>query len=166
MPRVGDLEIDQDLRFEERELRIERFAWCLMLLIVMAAILGLFGTGVLDRSDAYGTGMSLRYSRFERMSSPTMLEVTVAPTTLQNGLVSIWLSREYAASFEITSVTPPPESAFSAEDRVIYIFRAESDAPAKIIFHLRVSEGTFGPVAARMGVLSGGEAGFWQFVWP
>ncbi|MCW5976603.1 MAG: hypothetical protein KIT09_00930 [Bryobacteraceae bacterium] len=98
MQRVGDLKIDQDLQFEGAELRIERLAWCLMLLIVVAAMLGLFGTGLLNRSSAYATGIELRYSRFGRMNSATALEITASPEMAQDGLVKVWLAREYAAS--------------------------------------------------------------------
>lgn len=166
MQRVGDLEIDQNLRFENLEWRVERAAWALMSLIILAAILGLFGAGLLNRSEAHGEGIKVRYPRFERVSSPTVLEVTVAPAMVRNGVVQVWLPREYAASLEITSAIPPPQSGITTEDRVVYAFRAKPGAPASIVFQGRFAEGTVGFVPVRVGIVSGGEASFWQFVWP
>ena len=166
MQRVGDLEIDQDLRFENAEWRAERAAWALMSLIILAAILGLFGSGVLNRSEAYGEGIKVRYPRFGRVSSPTALEVTVAPALVKDGVVQVWLPREYAVSLEITSAIPPPETGTSTEDRVVYAFRAKPGVPANIVFQGRFAEGTMGFLTARIGIISGGEANFWQFVWP
>lgn len=41
---VGDVELAQDLAFHRRELRAERIGWAVMLMIVLLALLGLFGS--------------------------------------------------------------------------------------------------------------------------
>jgi hypothetical protein len=47
--RHGDLEIQEDLPFQRREWLVERVAWGVMALLIVAALLGLFGTGPDDR---------------------------------------------------------------------------------------------------------------------
>jgi hypothetical protein len=166
MKRVGDLELDQSLGFERAELRVQRFAWKLMLLVIAGAILGVFGTGLLDQAVVHGDGIRVRYSRFERANRPSSLEITLTPESVQNGSVSVWLALDYARKFEITSITPAPDSAASKGDRVTCTFRANRNAPVTVVFHLRAGRGTFGIVGARMGAVSAGEVAFRQFIWP
>lgn len=166
MKRVGDLELDQDLRFERAELRVQRFAWKLMLLAIVAAVLGAFGTGVLNQAVLHGDGIRVRYARFERVDRAGRLEITLPSNAVQDGAVSLWLARSYASKFRITSITPAPESATSNGDRVTYTFRANRNAPATVVFHLRAGRGAFGIVEARVGAVSAGEVAFRQFIWP
>lgn len=166
MQRIGDLEIEHDRRFDRTEFRVERAAWWLMLAFVTAAMLGIFGTGPLNRSQATGGGITVHYSRFERMSSPSTLEVEVAPAIVRDGLMQIWFSRDYAESFEFSSITPPPEFGTSSGDHFVYAFRVKPAEAATIVFQLRVSEGSIGFLTGSLGVVSGGEVRFWQVIWP
>ncbi len=45
IPRVGDLDIEQDLDFERRQWHVQRVGWVVFLLILLAAFVGLLGTG-------------------------------------------------------------------------------------------------------------------------
>ena len=56
--RVGDLEIDQDLRFQKREWAFERASWVVMALVVLAGLLGLLGRGPMsDQTAVSGDGL-------------------------------------------------------------------------------------------------------------
>ncbi|HET8720461.1 MAG TPA: hypothetical protein VFM24_00430, partial [Nitrospira sp.] len=45
------IQFDQDLRFQERIWRIERVGWLAMAAILFAAVLGLFGRGLLSQAS-------------------------------------------------------------------------------------------------------------------
>jgi hypothetical protein len=47
VPRVGDLEVDQNLEFEKVFWRAQRIGWGVVALVVLAALLGVFGNGSL-----------------------------------------------------------------------------------------------------------------------
>jgi hypothetical protein len=46
--RAGDLEVEQDLDFQQRTWALERAGWIVMLLIIAAALAGFFGGGPLS----------------------------------------------------------------------------------------------------------------------
>ena len=68
MKQVGDLEIEQDLGFEERAWRVQRVSWFIMFLVIALALIGLFGTGPLSsaRTGSSGDEFSANYERFAR----------------------------------------------------------------------------------------------------
>lgn len=160
------MEINEDKSFEKSEWRLQRLGWAAMAGIAVAAALGFFGPGLLNSQEASGDGIKVRFSRFERMNSPAPIKVSVDSGAVRGDLVQIWFSLEYANALEIRGATPPPESGLTAGDRVVYTFRAKPNQPATITFHSRLTEGTAGFLRGRIGLVSGGETEFWQFVWP
>ena len=96
-----DLELVQDLALEEREWTIQRIGWLLMALVVVSALLGLFGAGPLSsRVIASRDGrFKLEYDRFERYQSPSRLLVQLRA----NGQAKarIWLSRNFIESVKV-----------------------------------------------------------------
>lgn len=64
--KVGDLEISQDLKVEQRQWRVERVSRVVLVLLVVAALLGLFGPGPLSWSRAEDGALSTEYQRFGR----------------------------------------------------------------------------------------------------
>lgn len=55
--RVGELEIEEDLDFQRRMWRLQQIGWALLVLVVVAALLGLFGKGPLSRAVASRVGV-------------------------------------------------------------------------------------------------------------
>lgn len=50
--RVGDLEVPQDLGFQRRACTFERIGWVAMTLVLLAAIVGVWGEGPLAQAEA------------------------------------------------------------------------------------------------------------------
>lgn len=50
--RKGGLEVSQDLNFQRREWVVQRVGWVVMAVLLVAALLGLFGPGPLSKSIA------------------------------------------------------------------------------------------------------------------
>jgi len=73
--RVGSLEIVQDMTFQRRAWVVQRIAWVVMLLIVVAAVLGLFATGPLSGTTAKTDDgvLTIEYGRFARHDAQTDL---------------------------------------------------------------------------------------------
>ncbi len=160
----GDFELDEQPSRTERLWRIQRIGWVAMLLFVAGAILGLFGAGPLDHAYVRRNGLEIAYSRFQRMTSEANLEVTVlrAPADMTR----VWVDQNYIGQFEISSVTPQPESTASSSGQVRYAFRSKAGERLVVSIRLRASEGTFGPVTGKLGVDDVGEAAWWQLIWP
>jgi hypothetical protein len=122
--RVGELEIAEDIRFQEREWKVERIGWVLLALIVLLALAGLFGTGPLSSAsvdDADGA-LTVGYERFIRHDGRSTLTIDVTGDQASNGEIEIWLSQEYLDAFELQNVSPQPADVIGAGDRTIYVF--------------------------------------------
>ena len=75
--RTGDLQIDQDLDAQRHHWIAERVGWTVITLVILAALLGLFGSGWLSEASV-GTpegALRLEYSRFGRFLAPMTLRL-------------------------------------------------------------------------------------------
>ena len=136
-----------------------------MLAIIVAALIGLLGAGPLSSAMAEAGPLQLEYSRFERRHAPTELEVSVASSAVSQDQVEVWLSSDYLARIEITSIVPEPEEVREADDRVIYRFSIDDQVQAPRI-HFALEHDDPGPTTGHIGVIDGPELTFWQFVYP
>jgi hypothetical protein len=164
--RVRDLEIDEDLDFERRSQRVERIGLVVMGLVVLAALLGLLGSGPLSHATAVGTGVALDYDRFTRFQTDQTLTVHVAPPATGRE-VRLWLDREFLDAVRLDAVLPPALRVEAAPDRAIFVFAvAEPARPLRVT--LRLQPERIGPLRGRAG-LEGPAAAtvrFRQFVLP
>ena len=73
--QVEDLQVGEDLAFQERQWKVERIGWALMALIALAGLAGLFGGGPLSAATVGGDNLPLEvmYGRFVRHRTPTEL---------------------------------------------------------------------------------------------
>jgi hypothetical protein len=125
MQRLGDLEIDQDLTFQRREWIGERVGWAVLVLIVLAASLGLFGSGPVSRATAEAPGrLRVEYARFARSQTSETLTVHLESAATAAGEVRVALDREYLERSRVESVVPQPLRVEGRADRLVYVFRA------------------------------------------
>lgn len=162
---VGDLEHERDLRFQHRQWTVQRVGWLVMVLIIVAAFLGLLGAGPLSSSTAAMGPLQLQYLRFERRHAPTELEVSVASSADSQDQLELWMSSDYLSRVEITSIIPEPEEVIEAGDRVVYRFNV-NDQMGTVSIRILLEPDDPGLGTGRIGVAGGPELEFWQFVYP
>ena len=161
----GDLELDQDLSFQRREWTIQRAGWLVMATLLVAGLLGLFGTGPLGTATAEAGPLQLQFARFERRHAPSELEVVVERTAVSQDQLEIWFAADYLAGTEITSVMPEPVEVRVTDDRLVYRFSVDDQARThRILIALEYDE--LGVATPHMGLVDGPELTFWQFVYP
>jgi hypothetical protein len=70
--RIGDLEIEEYIGFQRRDWAVRHIAWAILALVVLAALLGLFGNGILSKANLGDDEMPLQleYERFGRYKAP------------------------------------------------------------------------------------------------
>ena len=148
--RVDDLEIGQDLEFQRREWTVERIGWAAMAVIILMALLGLFGTGPLNNTSIESQDGLLRvdYDRFARRKAPTLpLKVYIESSAAQDGEAHLWLDRNYLEGFDIHRITPQPDSVIADQDRLTYVFElGEQGQLIQVTFLLQPEQ---------LGVISG-----------
>jgi hypothetical protein len=163
---VGELEVDQELDYQQREWKAQRVGWAVMLLIILATLLGLFGRGPLSRASIGGDPLKLEYERFTRHASPTQLTVHLAPGVAgKDGKARVRLRRDYMQGVRIEHITPEPESVEASEDALEYVFEvADPSHPVTAVFQLEADK-----MWSRSGHIALGDGQplrFTQFVFP
>lgn len=167
IPRVGSLEVDQDLAFEHRLWTVERIGWGLMLLAAVAALVGLLGPGPLTYLTAGPEGGPLwvDYYRFQRVQSPDEIQVHLGPGDRDNREVRLWIDRQYLDNVELEKVTPQPWRVETGPDRLVFVFhRSEPDKTAAVRFRFLPRQP--GSQRARVGLEGAAPVEFSQFVYP
>jgi hypothetical protein len=167
MQRVGDLEIDQDHDFQRRSWRLQRAGWIVLSLVLLAGLLGLFGSGPLAHATAGAPDSPLRleYDRFGRFDAPSTLTALIRPSTARPGEAILHLDRGFTDHFQIERVRPMPERTEAGPDHSVYAFRVTGpDEPVRVTFRLRPDR--IGPQTGRARVDGSSWLTFTQFVFP
>lgn len=168
--RVGDLEINENLKFQRRDWAVQRIGWAVMAVFVIAALLGLFGgTGSLRGEAKGGSGdaaVSVSYERYLRFMKPTTLEIQVGEEAGKNGKISVWVDRRYLDGLQIQQITPQPSSAKSGAERLTYVFEVDDPDKATTVSFDLLPQQKFGVLKGRVGVGDGEPVSFGQFIYP
>jgi hypothetical protein len=160
-----NIELDPNGGSSEWAWRAQCAAWCVLLLFLAAAVLGYFGVGPAERAEVSGPGgVRVQHSRFQRMTRTAPLELRLANAATDQ--VQVALERAYLDRFEITGITPEPESSTATAGQVLFGFRAVPGQPFTARFLLRPAEGTYGRTAGNVVVAGAGEVRISQWIWP
>lgn len=167
LQRVGDLELAQDLAFQRQQWRVQRIAWAGMAVLVLAALLGLFGRGPLSRTSASTAGVPLTidYDRFVRAGDRTDLVLHLGPGSADGPRLRCWLASDYLDRLQLEQITPRPEAIEVGPSRHVFVFlRTDGEEQARVVFHFQPTR--MGPLSGRAGCGDGPEVVFSQFCYP
>lgn len=165
--RVGDLEIDQDLRFQRRDWRAQRIGRTLLLLVIVGALFGAFGRGVLSHGRAASADgrLEVEYERIVRHGANARVVLRVRGAAPADSSVEVWLDAAYASGLTVEHMTPEPELARTAADRLVYRFRLEKPtAHAEVVVH--TVPVTIWRRRGAIGIVDGPTVQFVQLVLP
>lgn len=158
---LQDVETEPRLRFQAREWRFTKIGWALMTTVVVAALLGLFGSGPLARRRtlAGDGGFAVDHPRFSRRLARDEVRVQFARSeeALRVGIGQAYLSRA-----RIDAIQPPPDAVVLSPDGLTYVFTTDGQG----------GEVRFSVEPQRAGLLLGEitiekqTVAFRQFVYP
>jgi hypothetical protein len=148
---------EEHIRQTRREWVIQRVAWVIMVLILIAALIGFFGNGPWSKRTAMSEdgGLSVEYQRVIRFQAQTELQIRLeaegdSPATLVIG-------EGYLEHFELKSVVPEPETQQAGEGELILTFRPlRASEPVEVTVRAKVEE--LGQVAGVFTLQTGGVA--------
>jgi hypothetical protein len=123
--------IQEHMAFQRRTWIVQRAGWLVLGAIAIAAILGLFGGGVLSERTATGPGMNITYERFERVTH--VAQFTITFTAGPGGERRLHLGRAFQKSFEISSIQPTPLRSAAAADGLDLTFAAASGNTSQVV---------------------------------
>ena len=153
------MEIDSDVKFQRREWIAQRIGWIVIAAVVLAALVGTFGTGPVSRASAQAPGLQLEYERFVRWRQSMKLRCLVSETKPET---QVAISRDYLDSVQIEQITPPPVQAESAGAWLVYRFAGP--APMAVTFSVKAEE--FGYLPGAVRIPDGEAVSFRQFIYP
>lgn len=136
-----DLCLDQetDRRFQLKWWRIERVAWIVMLLVVVAALLGLTGRGgPLSMADTKSGSVTFSYPQFSRWQTATALTAELSGADTSVG--KMVLPQAFLEHFSVESISPRPTKVVALSDGQMFEFELDGKGAKTIQFSLRASE--------------------------
>ncbi|WP_318932674.1 hypothetical protein [Sinorhizobium medicae] len=110
-PPVRDdgLQIEEHRTFQESFWRAERVSWVIFGLMLIAALLGITGSGgLLERQIITVADGSVDVPRFSRWEASDVLQATLAGGGAERRLT---LSPEFFRTFQVEDIDPPPIAA-------------------------------------------------------
>jgi hypothetical protein len=120
--RMKGIELQQDLEFQKKEWSAERWGWAVGLLLLLAALAGVFGKGPLSEASRQEGPLLVEWERVTRYDSPTQMSVRVSPGQAGQETIAIWMERRYYEMLEVQSISPEPSSMRVEGDRLVVEF--------------------------------------------
>lgn len=167
VPHHGDLEIDQDIAFQQREWRAQRVGRIAMLAIILAALAGVFGAGPVSSASVRTPDGRLRleYDRIARHGAPEPLRVHVGPRASGDSVIDLWIDQRYMHGLVVRGISPEPTQVWAGDQRLVYRFHlADPSRAADIVF--QVDADKLWSRRGAMGLVNGDSIRFRQFVLP
>lgn len=155
--------------FQRRKWVVDRVAWAITALILVAAVLGLWGSGPLNRTEATSADgqLSVTYDRFARHLGSSTLEVRIGPEAAVNGTVGLEIDSEFLLDNQIRSTTPEPATVTARGDFLVYEFPVESPEAMTVRFDLRPDPDAWAALQeVRVRIAPGRHVQFRQLVYP
>ncbi len=150
------------LRFEYQ---LRRFGFIFLLLIVFAAMFGIFSHGYLSDTRLANDDHTLTvdYEKFNRLMSDTDLKITA--TTSPGKPNRIILGGDFMNSFRIDTLQPQPDNMYSLNGKMAVEYKAPA-AGAEQTLWLSLTPMKMGAVKSTISVDNGPEISFRQFIYP
>lgn len=157
------LEIREHPAMARRIKAAQRIGVLLLVMLLVAALLGLFGLGgPLAQARVTQGAIEVTYPRFARHLAPTAIEVAVA--RVAGDTVTLTVRGELAGAFHADTILPRPDQVATTGDETVYRFAAVPGQSHRIRFDGQME--AIGPVAGAMRVDDGPAIALDVFVYP
>jgi hypothetical protein len=160
------LELATDDAFQHMEWRVQRIGWLVWAMLLLAALLGLTGSGWLSSEEVTSEdgAITVRYDRFLHYHKPTQLVIDVKRSE-SNGQWQLKVARSLLDQLQILRIEPEPERREIAPDEIVYTFLHSAGAPAgKVVFHVEYER--YGSAQGTISLVGSGPVDLKQFVFP
>ncbi len=158
------LQIDSDMQQQHREWKMQRIAWVLLSVLLIAVLLGAFGRGgpisTASKTSADGR-LRIDYERFVRNHTPDKLQLAFQA---QSETARVKLSGEYVRKIRIEHITPTPVRASSDQDGIVLVFDTRPAAMTQAAIHFSPEE--IGKLEGWIALDGRQPHAFNQFVYP
>jgi hypothetical protein len=124
---------EAEYEYHRREWIAQRIGWVVLVLLLVAAVSGLFSSGPLSHTTAQAGSNQIEYERFARYSARTKLVVATSSTAVLVGNLPVQISRSFIDAHRIESITPEPKTVSAMGDAIEFVFDGST---RRIVFRL------------------------------
>lgn len=154
----------EDMAYQLKVWRFERWGWSTFVLFVALGLLGLFSRGLISSQDVRSGDATVRveYEMFHRNGSTNSMKISVRTTP--ESMVELDMTGELLDGFSIETIQPQPLYARSSAQGIRWRMQADSQGQANLYLTLRGD----GLGLFRSGVRSAGSSDvkLTQFIFP
>jgi hypothetical protein len=161
----GALEIESDDTFRRRESAAESVGWLLLVLVLLAALVGLLGPGPLSAGQARSPSgrVSVHYQRVAHREADDTVTIELARDAGDTALLTIGLGGDWLEELDLRGITPEPSEQVGTPDGLELRIPTSGSGRVRVVLALRT--GDLGTTHATVRV-GGEDVSFTQFVLP
>jgi hypothetical protein len=162
------LEILEDMQFQERDWTRERVGWIAIAVILLVAVLGGFGHGLLGyRSVADGEGkLNVTYEQVARRGGVTNLDVTITAGAIVGDRVQLHLPDGYLDHIDIEAITPEPAESLPDGEGIVFEFQLDDQTPGDVTIRFDLRPDQVGTAEATVELVDHTSVRFEQLLLP
>lgn len=124
--------------FQRRFWAVQRAAWIVFALILIACLLGLLGRGGLFSTTIVGSfGGTIEIPAISRWNAPDEMRVGLPASDRDQ---TFFVDPRFLEAFSIDSIDPPQKATVRRNGRIGYVFASDPSAVAKIVFRLQTQQ--------------------------
>lgn len=158
------VEINEHYASQVRTWRAQRVGWCVLVAVLVSAVLGGFGPGVLGTvRELDNTGLQLQYDRFVRYEAPATLHVDLPAANADEQ--DFFVDAAWIEGVHLETVQPEPVRVRIEGQRVRYTMGVQRGGPpTRVSLHFEPEAP--GTLEGSVALESGGPLLISQFVYP
>ena len=156
--------VREDMAYQVKVWRFERWGWYILVILVLLALLGLFSRGPLSSREDHGIDGKIRvqYEMFHRNGTSTPMKLSVLGPP--DATVELELSGELLDGFTIETLQPEPIRASSAgEGMKLWL---QTDAQGRATLYLTLRGDGLGLFHSRIASPGAAPVNLNQFIFP
>lgn len=161
-----ELQLEDDIHFHKKEWAAQRVGRFFLFSFVIAAALGLFGSGLLSKKVSNHNSLTVIYEQFDRLQKSAFYEIQISPAKKTgNGQQKLWIGHEFLKNIRIEHITPEPSSVKVDGQGYTYTFETTNPNEAlPIFFHFRFESS--GKKKILLKANNADQVSLTQFVYP
>lgn len=157
--------MDAVMRHHRAGWRVERVGLAIIAIILMGALLGIFGDGPLSHGrSGSARAVSVEYERLLRASAPTEYRFHVDPSLATQGILDLRMDNSLVDLMQVDSIVPEPERQTAGPTYTAFSFRVEPGTSVTVVFRLRAA--TFGRHEGQVVVQGAPALSIDHFIYP
>ncbi len=161
----NEIAVGEDIEFQSRWWRFERFVWSFFLLVLVADLSGALGRGPLANAKRTAPDGSLKvnYERVERANSSSIITILPQPSAVHNGSLQLFVSDSVVQKLGAQRVIPQPTQSVLGHGGITYTFPVSAQP---MLIQIELKPSFIGLQRFTIGVPGGEPVGASAFVLP